>query len=261
MRIRTIKPEFWRDEKLAPCDVLTRLVFLGLISMADDAGRVVDNIKVLDAFIFPETSETCRGAVGELAAMGRIRRGVTASGQRVIQIVKWEAHQKIEKRNLKAALPPIVEEVVDTPAVTSVPRLVVDDSPTSRGGVGEESSNHTNDQRPTTDDLRPTTNDHSASRCAPAAPKAKASRGAGAAWLGAFRRAHEDRYGAGSFTPALAARFVKSWGGIVAAHGEEAAAKTWHHANRPTNPELKWVTPERVAAQYNDHDPDRLVAL
>lgn len=84
-RIRTIKPEFWGDEKLAPCSPITRLVFLGLISMADDAGRVVDNVKVIDAFVFPETSETCRGSIDELSAMGRIRRGKTASGQRIIE--------------------------------------------------------------------------------------------------------------------------------------------------------------------------------
>jgi hypothetical protein len=126
-RIRTIKPEFWGDEKLAPLSPITRLVFLGLISMADDRGRLTDNQKRIDAFIFPETSETSRGSLGELSAIGRIRRGLTASGQRVIEIANWR-HQKIEKPNYLGALPDIVQELTD-------------DSPTSRGGIGEASGN------------------------------------------------------------------------------------------------------------------------
>ncbi|MBK9406591.1 MAG: hypothetical protein IPN47_00820 [Gemmatimonadetes bacterium] len=66
-RIRTIKPEFFSDEKLAPLPVLTRFVFLGLISMADDCGRVLDNLKIIDASSSPkrrrrvgEASPTCR---------------------------------------------------------------------------------------------------------------------------------------------------------------------------------------------------------
>ena len=133
-RIRTIKPEFWGDEKLAPCSPITRLVFLGLISMADDAGRVVDNVKVIDAFVFPETSETCRGSIDELSAMGRIRRGKTASGQRIIEIANWHAHQKIEKPNLRAAFPEIVEEQ----GVSGIPRNVGETSGKERGNVGEE---------------------------------------------------------------------------------------------------------------------------
>jgi hypothetical protein len=126
-RIRTIKPEFWGDEKLAPLPPLTRLVFLGLISMADDRGRLTDNQKRIDAFIFPETSDTTRDSIEELLAIGRIRRGLTASGQRIIEITNWR-HQKIEKPNYLGALPDIVQELTA-------------DSPTSRGSVGEASGN------------------------------------------------------------------------------------------------------------------------
>ena len=48
-RIRTIKPEFWTDEKLAPLSPICRLTFLGLVSMADDAGRL--NAKQLRGFV------------------------------------------------------------------------------------------------------------------------------------------------------------------------------------------------------------------
>ena len=115
-RIRTIKPEFWQDEKLSPCPVIDRLVFLGLISMADDAGRLLDNLKVIDAFIFPETGDTARESLARLSRINRIRRGMTSSGQPVIQIVNW-GHQKVDHPNLKSALPPIVKERTDLPEI------------------------------------------------------------------------------------------------------------------------------------------------
>lgn len=105
-RIRTTKPEFWADEKLAPQPAITRLVYMGLWSMADDAGRIVDSVKQIDAFLFPETEDSSRESLDTLTELKRIVRGRTASGQPVIQIVNWH-HQKIDHPNMKAALPPI----------------------------------------------------------------------------------------------------------------------------------------------------------
>jgi hypothetical protein len=39
-RIRTIKPELWDDELLGSCSISARLLFIGLISNADDEGRL-----------------------------------------------------------------------------------------------------------------------------------------------------------------------------------------------------------------------------
>ncbi len=131
-RIRTIKPEFWGDEKLAPLSPITRLVFLGLISMADDKGRLGDNLKRIDAFIFPESSETCRGSLDELSVIGRIRRGVTASGQSIIELSNWH-HQKIERPNYLGALGDITQEV--TPHSPTNHRSLTDESPTNHRDV------------------------------------------------------------------------------------------------------------------------------
>jgi hypothetical protein len=96
-RIRTIKPEFWSDEKLSTFDPVTRLVFLGLISQADDAGRLVDNVKLLDGLLFPETDDSCRAALDTLAAHSRVVRYTSASGQRLIQIANWDRHQRVDR--------------------------------------------------------------------------------------------------------------------------------------------------------------------
>lgn len=108
-RIRTIKPEFWQDELISKMDPLDRLVFLGLISMADDFGRVRDNVKILDAFIFPNCSRTVRESVENLSRINRIRRGNSSNGTPIIEIVNWSKHQKVDKPQTATALPPICE--------------------------------------------------------------------------------------------------------------------------------------------------------
>lgn len=141
-RIRTIKPEFWSDEKLSSCDAITRLVFLGLIGMSDDAGRLLDNVKVIDAFIFPSTSDTCRDALATLSRMCRIRRGTTVSGQSVIQICNWHRHQKVDKPNLSACFPEIYSANGDTEIRDA---LATDSRP-----IRDALASHTTDLRPTT---------------------------------------------------------------------------------------------------------------
>lgn len=160
-RIRTIKPEIFQDEKLSILDPLTRLVFIGLITQADDAGRLVDSPKMIDGMLFPQTDDTCTEALEILASVGVIKRGDTASGQRVIQISGWDKHQRIEKKNLKYALPSIVE-----PSRKRRGRIP-ERSPTVPGSVGDESPSDSGsfpsttraraDLLPTTYDLLPTT--------------------------------------------------------------------------------------------------------
>lgn len=107
-RIRTIKPEIWADEKFSALDTLSQLVFIGLISQADDAGRLPDSVRLIDGALWPfDESRTCRESLANLSRIGLIQRGKTKSGQRVIQVVGWASHQRVDKPNLKATLPPI----------------------------------------------------------------------------------------------------------------------------------------------------------
>ncbi len=157
-RIRSIKPEFWSDEKLAPMPVATRLLFLALISMADDCGRLIDSVTQIVAFIHPHVEEDdafanvsreTREGLATLAEAGRIARGTTASGQRVIQIVNWTRHQKVDHPNTKAALPEVV-----APLPVSIPRETL--ASNSRAPRESFASNSRVDLRSTTYDLRPT---------------------------------------------------------------------------------------------------------
>ena len=52
-RKRMIDPNFWSDEKLGECSIEERLLFMGLISNADDEGYGRANPKLLKSLIFP----------------------------------------------------------------------------------------------------------------------------------------------------------------------------------------------------------------
>lgn len=181
-RIRTIKPEFWADEKLGPLPPLDRLVFLGLVSQADDAGRLIDNVRLIDGLLFPLTHDTSARSLVTLASLGVIERGLTASGQPIIQIVGWTKHQKVDHPRRKACLPPIVEQK-DPPepnngansrepreSLARASREIPEDVATlSRSDLRPSTFDlTTNDQRPATDDREDP--NASASRAADPAP-------------------------------------------------------------------------------------------
>lgn len=52
-RKRMIDPSFWTDEKLGECSIQERLLFMGLISNADDEGYGRANPRLLKSVIFP----------------------------------------------------------------------------------------------------------------------------------------------------------------------------------------------------------------
>jgi len=201
-RIRTIKPEFFQDEKLSSMSMADRFIFLGLISMADDAGRLLDNVKVIEAFIFPTTDDRVHESLMNLAREGRIRRGITSSGQKVIQILGWSKHQYVQHPNLKAALPEIVE---DTP-------LTTDAAVSHESFMNENSGPHESFRlRPTTYDLRSTTNDlKPAGREKRTKAPPKESAPARETWLSPCARAWERRFGVGTFSSKFgeAAKFL-----------------------------------------------------
>lgn len=149
-RIRTIKPEFWSDEKLSALEPVDRLVFLGLISLADDYGRVHDLEKVIDAFIFPNTSHSVRESLANLSRMVRIRRGKAPSGKPILEIVNWSRHQRVDKPQPKMALPQIDIATNENVDVALIRESVTNDSGMVRELIAP---------RPTTTDLRSTNND------------------------------------------------------------------------------------------------------
>lgn len=110
-RIRTIKPEFWTSAQIMECSPLARLLFLGMLNFADDAGRMGHSAKTLKAQIFPSDDfpvDDIRRMIVELSSNGLILI-YSASGKEYIQITGWH-HQKIDKPKESKIPGPFVDE-------------------------------------------------------------------------------------------------------------------------------------------------------
>jgi hypothetical protein len=69
-RIRSIKPEFWTDEKLTECSLSARLFFIGTWNFADDKGNLQASAKRLKMQIFPADNIDCQPLLDELITHG-----------------------------------------------------------------------------------------------------------------------------------------------------------------------------------------------
>lgn len=97
MRIRTLKPYMWEDEKIGQVTRDARLLFIGLITMADDAGRFRAVPTVIVGHVFPYDRDALRKVdkwLDELDAVGLIQLYGDVYGC----ILGWEKHQRISHR-------------------------------------------------------------------------------------------------------------------------------------------------------------------
>lgn len=100
-RIRTIKPTFWADEKIATLPRMVRLTFLGVISaMADDHGRARANPRLVAAAVYPLDEDVLASEVAQhlelLAERGLISL-YDVAGERYLHVINWSKHQKINR--------------------------------------------------------------------------------------------------------------------------------------------------------------------
>lgn len=97
-RIRTIKPEFWTDTLMVQMDPLTRLLYIGLWTAADDFGALPDEPERLAMQVMPrEPVDSVEQRIDMLVASGRLSRMLTNSGETYLLIEKWFDHQRVDK--------------------------------------------------------------------------------------------------------------------------------------------------------------------
>jgi hypothetical protein len=118
-RIRTVKPDYWTDERVGECSVSARLLFIACWNFADDHGGLDRSSKQLKAQAFPYDAIDCEPLVQELLSTGLLVE-YTVNSKKYLHIKGFRKHQKVEK-----------------PAKPRVP--VYDDSLKSRGVLGEDS--------------------------------------------------------------------------------------------------------------------------
>lgn len=98
-RIRTIKPEFPQSESMGRVSRDSRLCFVLLWTLADDAGRLRGNSRMLASLLYPyddDAKNLMDGWLSELSSEGCIAR-YEVDGTSYIQICAWLEHQKIDK--------------------------------------------------------------------------------------------------------------------------------------------------------------------
>ncbi len=127
-RIRTIKPDFWTDEKIVELSPLARLLFIGLWNFADDDGRMPYSPTRIKLQILPADAAEISELLGEIRGKSLIDV-YTVDSQEYLHICQFTRHQKIDKRTpSKHPNPPIYSEF---------PRLSPT-SPDGREGNGRE---------------------------------------------------------------------------------------------------------------------------
>ena len=104
LRIRSIKPEFWRSDDVAALSIEDRLLFIGLWSYVDDSGIGVDKLPHICADLFAhdlaespaEVFARVTGGLQELSSRGMIQR-YTVDGKPYLYVTSWPSHQRIDK--------------------------------------------------------------------------------------------------------------------------------------------------------------------
>lgn len=132
-RIRSLKPEFWTDVRLARMPTLSRLVFLCAISMADDEGRIEGDAETIWHFGFPrESVEDVTKALRTLVECSRIVLYKGPEGVPIMAIPTFRKHQRVD-RPYPSKLPP---PPTLTPDSTSIRRTIDERSSQDWSGAG-----------------------------------------------------------------------------------------------------------------------------
>jgi hypothetical protein len=99
-RIRTIKPEFWRDELLAGISPEAALLAIGLLNHCDDEGYFNANPKLVESDVFPlrTLSSTTTALLRELSGIGYIEVFSGSDGKTYGKVSNFEKHQVINKK-------------------------------------------------------------------------------------------------------------------------------------------------------------------
>lgn len=104
-RIRSLKPEFWTDEKVVELSPLARLLFIGLWNFCDDDGRMALSAKRLKLQILPADSADISALLGEIRREGLVTI-YTVEDKEYLQVNGFAKHQKVDRRTPSKIPPP-----------------------------------------------------------------------------------------------------------------------------------------------------------
>lgn len=103
-RARNIKPGFFSNDDLVELPFEGRLLFIGIWTIADRAGRLLDRPKKIKMDLFPADDVNVDSLLDQLAERGFLRR-YEAEGMKCIQVTNWAKHQNPHFKEVASALP------------------------------------------------------------------------------------------------------------------------------------------------------------
>lgn len=148
MRIRSIKPEFWRSDDIAALPITARLLFIGLWSYVDDNGVGSDKVSSIAADLFAadlegDPTETFRRVSVDatcLESRGLIVR-YRSAGKPLLYVTNWERHQVVKNPSKGHLYPLPPAELLDPFAL--LPSVYVDPTEGLGTGAGEQGNRGT----------------------------------------------------------------------------------------------------------------------
>ena len=130
-RIRTIQPDFYKDDALADLSIYARFIFPGLWCLADKRGRIEDRPRRIKVELLPYDAPEIAPLIDELADAGFLFRYVVED-KNYIQIKGFEKHQRPHHTEKESEIPEFNGGITVTPP--SAPRK----APDGREGKGRE---------------------------------------------------------------------------------------------------------------------------
>jgi len=127
--MRTIKPEFWADDKIVDLDLLPKLLYIGLWNFADDDGYIEASVRRIKRLIFPDNNYNVQKAL-EALIESRMLAEYTSDQGDLFRIEKFRQHQKPQHptpTKYTNIAPKSAHESVSNPHEDS-PRSVVESS-------------------------------------------------------------------------------------------------------------------------------------
>lgn len=103
-RSRNIKPGFFDNADLAECSIYSRLLFVGIWTIADRSGRLEDRPKKIKYQLLPTDDFDAEQAIAELAERGFLMR-YEVNGHRYLQVVNWDKHQSPHYKEVMSEIP------------------------------------------------------------------------------------------------------------------------------------------------------------
>ena len=129
-RIRSLHPGFWTDEKVVTLSLAARLLFMGIWTYADDAGRIEAKPGQLKLLVFPGdpcTKQDVAGWLGELETAGLLQR-YEVEGTSYLHCTNWARYQLPRYPLLRFPAPPCAPSVALPQSSRKAPVVVPQDS-------------------------------------------------------------------------------------------------------------------------------------